>query len=201
MQYPEPIAKLIDSYSKLPGIGAKTASRLAFYTLAMDEEDVKNFSSALSNAKDSITFCEICGNITSKDENLCFICRDESRDRSVVLVLQNPKDVMAMEQTQEYHGLYHVLNGVISPSAGTGPEDINLPALIRRLSKDDEIKEVIVGTNANTDGEATAMYIARLVKPANIKVTRLASGLAVGSDIDYADQLTLIKSIEGRNEL
>lgn len=201
MQYPEPIAKLIDSYSKLPGVGAKTASRLAFYTLTMDPEDVKNFAESLSTVKDSITFCEICGNITSKDENPCAICMDSSRDRSTVLVLQNPKDVMVMEQTQEYHGLYHVLNGVISPSAGTGPEDINLPALIRRLSKDDEIKEVIVGTNANTDGEATAMYIARLVKPANIKVTRLASGLAVGSDIDYADQLTLIKSIEGRNEL
>ncbi|MBS9335201.1 recombination mediator RecR [Fructobacillus sp. M1-13] len=201
MQYPEPIAKLIDSYSKLPGIGAKTASRLAFYTLSMDQEDVQNFSKALSSAKESITFCEICGNITSRDENPCSICTDPSRDRSTVLVLQNPKDVMAMEQTQEYHGLYHVLNGVISPAAGTGPEDINLPSLIRRLSKDDEIKEVIVGTNANTDGEATAMYIARLVKPANIKVTRLASGLAVGSDIDYADQLTLIKSIEGRNEL
>lgn len=201
MQYPEPIAKLIDSYSKLPGIGAKTASRLAFFTLNMDQEDVLNFAKALDEVKDSITFCDICGNITSKDENPCAICTDPSRDRSTVLVLQNPKDVMAMEQTQEYRGLYHVLNGVISPSAGTGPEDINLPSLIRRLSKDDEIKEVIVGTNANTDGEATAMYIARLVKPANIKVTRLASGLAVGSDIDYADQLTLIKSIEGRNEL
>lgn len=201
MQYPEPIAKLIDSYSKLPGIGAKTASRLAFYTLGMDDDDVKAFASALSTAKEAITFCDICGNITTKDENPCAICSDPSRDQSTVLVLQNPKDVMAMEQTGEYHGLYHVLNGVISPSAGTGPEDINLPSLIKRLSKDEEIQEVIVGTNANTDGEATAMYLARLLKPANIKVTRLATGLAVGADIDYADQLTLIKSIEGRNEL
>ncbi|MDF7637195.1 recombination mediator RecR [Leuconostocaceae bacterium ESL0958] len=201
MQYPEPIARLIDSYAKLPGIGAKTATRLAFFTLDMDSEDVQGFSKALATVKDEITFCSICGNITSTDEDPCSICSDPSRDQDTVLVLQNPKDVMAMEQTREYHGLYHVLNGLISPSAGTGPDDINLPSLIQRLAQHENIREVIVGTSASTDGEATAMYIARLLKPANIKVTRLAHGLAVGSDIDYADQLTLIKSIEGRNEL
>lgn len=201
MQYPEPIARLIDSYTKLPGIGPKTATRLAFYTLGMEEADVIAFAKSLQAVKADIAFCEICGNITSKDVNPCVICQDKSRDQSTVLVVQNSRDVMAMENTREYHGLYHVLNGVISPSAGTGPEDINLPSLIRRLSSNDQIQEVIVGTNANADGEATAMYIARLLKPANIKVTRLAHGLAVGSDIDYADQLTLIKAVEGRNEL
>lgn len=201
MQYPEPIAKLMDSYTKLPGIGPKTATRLAFYTLGMDTDDVTNFAKALTAVKEDITFCEICGNITEKDVNPCVICRDGSRDQTTILVVQNSRDVMAMENTHEYHGLYHVLNGVISPSSGTGPDDINLPSLIRRLSENDQIQEVIVGTNANADGEATAMYIARLLKPANIKVTRLAHGLAVGSDIDYADQLTLIKAVEGRNEL
>ncbi|CAK8054385.1 recombination mediator RecR [Eupransor demetentiae] len=201
MQYPEPIAKLIDSYQKLPGIGAKTATRLALFTLGMDDKVVRSFADSLISAKEDITFCEICGNLTSKDENPCVICRDPSRDQKTVLVVQNARDVMAMENTREYHGLYHVLHGLISPSAGTGPEDINLPSLIRRLSSHPEIKEVIVGTNANADGEATAMYIARLLKPAHIKVTRLAHGLAVGSDIDYADQLTLIKAVEGRNEI
>ncbi|MDF7627139.1 recombination mediator RecR [Leuconostocaceae bacterium ESL0723] len=201
MQYPEPIARLIDSYAKLPGIGAKTASRLAFYTLGMGEQDVANFAKALTAAKADITVCEICGNITDRDQNPCVICTDPSRDQSTVFVVQNARDVMAMENTHDYHGLYHVLNGVISPSAGTGPEDINLPSLIRRLSTNDQIKEVIVGTNANADGEATAMYISRLLKPAGIKVTRLAHGLSVGSDIDYADQLTLIRAVEGRTEL
>ncbi|MGO3364881.1 MAG: recombination mediator RecR, partial [Leuconostoc falkenbergense] len=136
-----------------------------------------------------------------KDINPCVICRDESRDQSTVFVVENSRDVMAMENTRDYHGLYHVLNGVISPSAGTGPEDINLPSLIRRLSEHEEIKEVIVGTNANAEGEATAMYLARLLKPAGLTVTRLAHGLAVGSDIDYADELTLIKAVQGRTKL
>lgn len=201
MQYPEPIAKLIDSYAKLPGVGVKTATRLAFYTLGMSEADVTDFSKSLLSAKNDLTFCSVCGNITEKDINLCVICRDESRDQSTVFVVENSRDVMAMENTRDYHGLYHVLNGVISPSAGTGPEDINLPSLIRRLSEHEEIKEVIVGTNANAEGEATAMYLARLLKPAGLTVTRLAHGLAVGSDIDYADELTLIKAVQGRTKL
>ncbi|MDI6553046.1 recombination mediator RecR [Leuconostoc falkenbergense] len=201
MQYPEPIAKLIDSYAKLPGVGVKTATRLAFYTLGMSESDVTDFSNSLLSAKNDLTFCTVCGNITEKDINPCVICRDESRDQSTVFVVENSRDVMAMENTRDYHGLYHVLNGVISPSAGTGPEDINLPSLIRRLSEHEEIKEVIVGTNANAEGEATAMYLARLLKPAGLTVTRLAHGLAVGSDIDYADELTLIKAVQGRTKL
>ncbi|CCJ66432.1 MULTISPECIES: recombination mediator RecR [Leuconostoc] len=201
MQYPEPIAKLIDSYAKLPGVGVKTATRLAFYTLGMSESDVTDFSKSLLSAKNDLTFCTVCGNITEKDINPCVICRDESRDQSTVFVVENSRDVMAMENTRDYHGLYHVLNGVISPSAGTGPEDINLPSLIRRLSEHEEIKEVIVGTNANAEGEATAMYLARLLKPAGLTVTRLAHGLAVGSDIDYADELTLIKAVQGRTKL
>ncbi|WLC58703.1 recombination mediator RecR [Leuconostoc carnosum] len=201
MDYPEPIAKLIDNYTKLPGIGVKTATRLAFYTLGMDETDVFDFSKALTSAKQDLTFCEICGNITEKNVNPCMICQDDSRDQSTIFVVENSRDVMAMENTRDYHGLYHVLNGIISPSAGTGPEDINLPSLIRRLSEHQEINEVIVGTNVNAEGEATAMYLARLLKPAGLKVTRLAHGLAVGSDIDYADQLTLIKAVQGRTEL
>lgn len=201
MEYPEPIAKLIDSYTKLPGIGSKTATRLAFYTLGMNEDDVVDFSKSLLSAKNDLTFCSICGNITENTMNPCVICQDTSRDQSTVFVVENSRDVMAMENTRDYHGLYHVLNGVISPLAGTGPEDINLPSLIRRLSQHQEIDEVIVGTNVNAEGEATAMYLARLLKPAGIKVTRLAHGLAVGSDIDYADQLTLIKAVQGRTEL
>ncbi|MCT4390572.1 recombination mediator RecR [Leuconostoc falkenbergense] len=201
MQYPEPIAKLIDSYAKLPGVGVKTATRLAFYTLGMSVSDVTDFSKSLLSAKNDLTFCTVCGNITEKGINPCVICRDESRDQSTVFVVENSRDVMAMENTRDYHGLYHVLNGVISPSAGTGPEDINLPSLIRRLSEHEEIKEVIVGTNANAEGEATAMYLARLLKPAGLTVTRLAHGLAVGSDIDYADELTLIKAVQGRTKL
>lgn len=201
MQYPEPIAKLIDNYTKLPGIGPKTATRLAFYTLGMDNEDVESFSNSLISAKKDLTFCDTCGMITEKGMNPCIICRDKSRNQGTVFVVENSRDVMAMENTRDYHGLYHVLNGVISPSAGTGPEDINLPSLVRRLSEHEEIKEVIVGTNANAEGEATAMYLARLLKPAGIKVTRLAHGLSVGSDIDYADELTLIKAVQGRTEL
>jgi recombination protein RecR len=201
MQYPEPIARLIDSYTKLPGIGPKTATRLAFYTLGMAGEDVENFAQSLHSAKADLAFCDVCGLITEKTVNPCVICQDSSRDQSTVFVVENSRDVMAMENTRDFHGLYHVLNGVISPSAGTGPDDINLPSLITRLQQHAEITEVIVGTNANAEGEATAMYLARLLKPAGIKVTRLAHGLAVGSDIDYADELTLIKAVQGRTEL
>jgi recombination protein RecR len=198
MQYPEPIAKLIESFTKLPGIGQKTATRLAFYTIDMKEEDVNAFAKSLLSAKRDLHFCSICGNLTEDDP--CEICKDKSRDRSMILVVEEPKDVMAMEKMREYHGLYHVLHGVLSPMEGTGPEDINIASLIKRLH-DDEVKEVIIATNANTEGEATAMYLSRLIKPAGIKVTRLAHGLAVGSDIEYADEVTLLKAVEGRREL
>lgn len=199
MQYPEPLAKLIESYAKLPGIGNKTATRLAFYTLSMSDDDVTNFAQSLLSAKRDLHYCSICGNITEEDP--CSICQDKSRDRSQILVVEDTQDVMAMERMQEYHGLYHVLHGVISPVDGTGPDDINLASLVKRLQQHKEVKEVIVATNASSDGEVTAQYLAKLIKPAGIKVTRLAHGLSVGSDIDYADKMTLYRAVEGRTEM
>ncbi|MGT2783979.1 recombination mediator RecR [Streptococcus merionis] len=198
MLYPTPIAKLIDSYSKLPGIGIKTATRLAFYTIGMSDEDVNTFAKNLLSAKRELTYCSKCGNLT--DEDPCAICEDETRDRSTILVVEDSRDVSAMENIQEYRGLYHVLQGLISPMNGIGPDDINLKSLISRLM-DSEVTEVIVATNATADGEATAMYISRVLKPAGIKVTRLARGLAVGADIEYADELTLLRAIQNRTEL
>lgn len=198
MQYPAPIAKLMNSFTKLPGIGAKTAARLAFYVLSMNEADVTEFAQGLINVKRDLTYCGVCGNITDTDP--CVICQDEQRDRSQVIVVEDPRDVASLERMQEYHGLYHVLHGVLSPMEGTGPEDLNITQLIKRL-QDDTIQEVIIATNATAEGEATAMYLSRLLKPAGIKVTRLAHGLAVGSDIEYADEMTLYRAIEGRREI
>ncbi len=198
MLYPTSIAKLIDSFTKLPGIGIKTATRLAFYTIGMSDEDVNEFAKNLLAAKRELTYCSVCGNLT--DEDLCQICNDQTRDCSVILVVEDSKDVSAMEKIQEYHGLYHVLHGLISPMNGVGPDDINLKSLITRLM-DSEVSEVIIATNATADGEATSMYISRVLKPAGIKVTRLARGLAVGSDIEYADEVTLLRAIENRTEL
>lgn len=198
MLYPAPIAKLIDSFTKLPGIGIKTATRLAFYTIGMSDEDVNKFAKNLLSAKRELTYCSVCGNLT--DDDPCSICTDKTRKRSVILVVEDSKDVSAMEKIQEYHGLYHVLHGLISPMNGVGPDDINLKSLITRLM-DSEVSEVIIATNATADGEATAMYISRVLKPAGIKVTRLARGLAVGSDIEYADEVTLLRAIENRTEL
>ncbi len=199
MQYPEPIAKLIDSYMKLPGIGSKTATRLAFYTVDMDKTDVEEFSKALISTQKDLQYCSICGNITENDP--CDICSDPSRDQSQILVVEQPKDVMVMEKMQQYHGLYHVLHGVLSPIEGKGPEDLNISSLIKRLQKNEKVKEVIIATNATPEGEATAMYLAKLIKPAGIKVTRLAHGLSVGADIEYADEMTLSKAVEGRTEM
>lgn len=198
MQYPEPIARLMDSYMKLPGIGAKTAARLAFFSLEMPEEDVMNFANALISCKRDLTQCSICGNITAEDP--CEICSDTTRDRSKILVVEDSRDIMSMERMREYKGLYHVLHGVLSPMQGTGPDDINIASLIKRL-QDPVVEEVIIATNATAEGEATAMYLSRLIKPAGITVTRLAHGLAVGSDIEYADEMTLFKAIEGRREM
>lgn len=199
MFYPEPISKLIDSYMKLPGIGNKTAARLAFYTIEMPDQEVTDFAKALISVKRDLSFCSICGNITDQDP--CEICSDESRDKSTILVVESSQDVVAMEKMREYHGHYHILQGVLSPMDGTGPEDINIPTLIKRLQEDEEIGEVIIATNATSEGEATAMYLSRLIKPSGIKVTRLAHGLSAGSDIEYADEVTLLKAIEGRQEI
>ena len=197
MHYPEPIARLMDSFMKLPGIGAKTAARLAFFCMDMREEDVLNFANSLISCKRDLRMCSVCGNVTQEDP--CEICADTTRDRTKILVVEDARDVMSMERMKEYKGLYHVLHGVLSPMEGTGPDDINITSLITRL-QDPEIQEVIIATNATAEGEATAMYLSRLIKPAGIKVTRLAHGLAVGSDIEYADEMTLFRAIEGRRE-
>ncbi|EUJ21718.1 recombination protein RecR [Listeria grandensis] len=198
MHYPEPITKLMDSFMKLPGIGPKTAARLAFFTLDMKEEDVLDFAKALVDAKRNLSFCSVCGHITDKDP--CYICADMSRDRSIICVVQEAKDVIAMEKMRDFRGLYHVLHGTISPMDGIGPEDINIPDLLKRL-QDDTIQEVVLATNPNVEGEATAMYISRLLKPSGIKVTRIAHGLPVGGDLEYADEVTLSKALEGRREI
>ena len=198
MYYPEPIARLIESFSKLPGIGQKTATRLAFYTIGMEDQDVNEFAKNLLSAKRDLSFCSICVNLTESDP--CAICTDPTRDRTTILVVEESKDVLAMEKIREYRGLYHVLHGTISPMNGISPDEINVKTLITRLM-DSEVKEVIIATNATSDGEATAMYLARMIKPAGIKVTRLARGLAVGSDIEYADEITLSKAVENRLEI
>ena len=198
MQYPEPIAHLIDSFSKLPGIGRKTAARLAFYILDMPEVEVLQFANALIDAKRELQYCSICGNITQHDP--CDICTDETRNDEQILVVEQVRDVVSLERMHEYHGKYHVLHGVLSPMEGTGPEDLNIPSLLSRL-QDEKIKEVIIATNATAEGEATATYLSRLIKPAGIKVSRIAYGLSVGSDIEYADEMTLMRALEGRREI
>ncbi|MDQ0158423.1 recombination mediator RecR [Alkalibacillus sp. S2W] len=198
MYYPEPITKLIDSFTKLPGIGPKTAARLAFFVLEMEEDDVLDFAKSLVNAKRELTHCSTCGHITDQDP--CSICSDESRDGSVICVVQDPKDVIAMEKMKDFQGKYHVLHGTISPMEGIGPEDINVSTLIERL-KDEQVEELILATNPNVEGEATAMYISRLVKPSGIRLSRIAHGLPVGGDLEYADEVTLSKALEGRRDL
>jgi recombination protein RecR len=198
LYYPEPIAKLIDSFSRLPGIGPKTAARLAFHVLRMSEDDVVSFAKALVGVKRNLHYCSICCNITDVDP--CRICQDKTRDPSVICVVQEPKDLVAMERTKEYDGQYHVLQGAISPMDGIGPDEIRIAELLKRLT-DDRVKEMILATNPNIEGEATAMYLSRLVKPFGIKVTRIAHGLPVGGDLEYADEVTLSKALEGRREL
>ena len=198
-QYPRSLNKLINELGKLPGIGGKTAQRLAFHILSLTDREAESLAEAIVEAKNSLHYCSVCGNLTDKE--VCRICDDASRDRSTVCVVETPQDVMAMERIREYRGTYHVLHGAISPAEGIGPADINLKSLIERLQSSDEVKEVIIATNPNIEGEATAMYIARLIKPAGIKVTRIAHGIPVGGDLEYADEVTLLKAIEGRREL
>lgn len=196
--YPVPVSKLIEEFERLPGIGSKTAQRLAFHVLSMNRERVYALSDAIRNAKDKVTYCSDCYNIT--DSELCPICSSPKRDRSVICVVGEPRDVAALERTKEYKGLYHVLHGLISPMEGIGPEDIRLKELVTRVGKED-VREIIVATNPTIEGEATAMYISKLLKPAGIKVTRIAHGIPVGGDLEYADEVTLARAIYGRREL
>ena len=198
-QYPRPLNKLINELSKLPGIGGKTAQRLAFHILNLTDNEAASLADAIVSAKRSLHYCSVCGNLTDQDP--CLICADTNRDPSVICVVETPQDVMAMERIREYNGLYHVLHGAISPVEGIGPNDINLKTLITRLQSDDRVKEIIIATNPNIEGEATAMYISRLIKPSGIRVTRIAHGIPVGGDLEYADEVTLLKAIEGRREL
>ena len=198
-QYPRSLNKLINELGKLPGIGGKTAQRLAFHVLSLTDREAEVLAESIVEAKRSLHYCSVCGNLTDKD--VCGICSDSSRDRSVICVVETPQDVMAMERIREFKGTYHVLHGAISPAEGIGPADINLKSLIERLQGDSDVEEVIIATNPNIEGEATAMYIARLLKPAGIKVTRIAHGIPVGGDLEYADEVTLLKAVEGRREL
>lgn len=193
-----PVEKLIEELSKLPGIGRKTAQRLAFHVLHIREDDAVNLAEAIIQAKRKTRYCSICANITDIDP--CYICQGGKRDKSTICVVEDPRDVAAMERTREYHGLYHVLHGAISPMEGIGPEDIKIKELILRL-QGDEVKEIILATNPNIEGEATSMYISKLVKPLGIKVTRIAHGIPVGGDLEYADEVTLSKALEGRRQL
>ena len=197
-QYAKPLNRLINELSKLPGIGGKTAQRLAFHILSMDKSQVEALAGSMTDAKEQMKYCSVCGNLTDQDP--CSICSDESRDKSIICVVENPRDVMAMEKIREYNGLYHVLHGVISPMDGIGPEEINLKSLIVRL-RDNDVNELVIATNPNIEGEATAMYIARLIKPSGIQVTRIAHGIPVGGDLEYTDEITLLKAMEGRKEL
>lgn len=196
--YSETVTKLINQFEKLPGIGYKTAVRLAFYILEAPREDTEEMAKVLIEAKDKVKFCSKCYNLTENDP--CDICQNPKRDDSIICVVENVKDVIAMEKTHEYRGYYHVLHGSISPMNNISAGDIKIKELLQRLS-DDKIKEVILATNPTVEGEATAMYISRLIKPLGISVTRIAHGIPVGGDLEYTDEITLIKALEGRREM
>ena len=190
--------KLIEQFARLPSVGRKSAQRLAFHILEMSDADAERFTQTILNARESIHRCEICCNLT--DGEICSVCTSPSRDKSVICVVEDPRDVIAIERTHEYNGLYHVLHGAISPMNDISPEDICIKELLKRLS-DENVKEIIMATNPTVEGEATAMYISRIIKPLGINVSRLAYGVPVGADLEYADEFTLIRAIEGRNEL
>ena len=195
--YPKAIAELVEEFEKLPGIGHKTAGRLAFHVLNSTAEDAQNFANAILNAKSKTKFCSICNNMSEDD--ICQICQNSKRDKTTICVVADVKDLIAMEKTHEFNGAYHILQGVISPINGIGPDDIKIKELLTRLN--DETKEVILATNPNVEGEATAMYISKLIKPLGIKVTRIAHGIPVGGDLEYTDEVTLTMAIDGRREI
>ena len=196
--YALPIANLIDQFSKLPGIGRKTAQRLAFYVLEMEELEADKLSHAITNAKASIRLCSICCNLTEDDP--CNLCASDKRDKSIICVVEGAKDVIAMERSRDYKGEYHILHGVISPMDNVGPNDIKLKELLNRL-KDDVVKEIVIATNPTVEGEATALYISRIIKPLGVKVTRIAHGIPVGGDLEYFDEVTLSRAMENRREI
>ena len=193
-----PLEELIDQFARLPSIGRKSAQRLAFHVLSMKQEDAERFINSINTARTAIHRCSVCCHLT--DREVCSICDNPARDKSVICVVENPKDVNAIEKTHEYNGLYHVLHGAISPLNDIGIEDICAKELINRLN-DDDIKEIIMATNTTVEGEATAMYLSRLIKPIGVKVSRLAYGVPVGADLEFADEVTIVKAIEGRNDL
>ncbi|MEJ2211921.1 MAG: recombination mediator RecR [Anaerolineae bacterium] len=195
---PEPVTRLIEAFAQLPGIGPKTASRLTFYLLRRPLEQTQALAEALVDLKQRIVFCRECFNIT--EQNPCAICSDEKRDRSVLCVVEEALDVLAIERTGEYRGLYHVLHGAISPVEGIGPDELRINELMARLKRE-PVREVLLATNPNLEGEATAMYLARLIQPLGLRVTRLARGLPVGGDLEYADAVTLSRALEGRQEM
>ncbi len=193
-----PLSKLIEQFERLPGIGSKTAQRLAYFVLNMPKEQAQEFSTAILDAHEKIRYCEVCCNFSEGE--LCPVCKSTTRDKSVICVVETPRDAIALENTHEYDGVYHVLHGAISPLNGIGPDQLYIKQLLNRLN-DDTVKEIIMATNPTVEGEATAMYISRLLKPMGIKVTRLAYGIPVGGDLEYADEVTLARALEGRNEL
>lgn len=195
--YALPIANLIDQLSKLPGVGRKTAQRLAYFIINMDKSEVDKLANSIVQAKGEIGLCSVCCNLT--DEDPCHICRDEKRDKSIICVVEGAKDILAMERSRDFKGYYHVLHGVISPMDNIGPSEIKIKELLNRLNED--VKEVIVATNPTVEGEATALYLARLIKPLDIKVSRIAHGIPVGGDLEYFDEITLSKAMENRREL
>lgn len=196
--YGDPITKLIEELASLPGIGGKSAQRLAFYIINMPHERVQTLSLAIQSAKDNVKYCSVCCNLT--DEDPCPICNNLNRNSNMIMVVEDPRDMAAYEKTKEFNGVYHVLHGAISPMTGVGPDDIRIKELLKRMEST-EIEEVILATNPNVEGEATAMYLSRLLKPLNVKVTRIANGVPVGGDLEYVDEVTLSRALEGRREM
>ena len=196
--FPASLEILIDKFASLPGIGRKSAQRLAFHVLSLPEDEARSFADAITDAKASVHCCRICQNLTEGD--ICAICASDRRDKSTICVVSEPRDVLSIERGHEYNGTYHVLHGVLSPMSHVGPDDIRIKELLKRAAEDD-VEEVIMATNPDTEGEATAMYISRLLKPFQIKVTRLAYGIPVGSNLEFADDATLNRAIEGRTEM
>ena len=196
--FPAALERLTEQFARLPGIGMKSAQRLAFYVLSLPKEDADSFAQAIVDAKNSVRLCPVCQNLT--DQELCGVCADPERDHSLICVVAEPKDVIAMERAREYDGVYHVLHGVISPLNHVGPDDLKIRELLARIAEGG-VEEVIMATNPDTEGEATAMYLSRLLRPMGLRVTRLAYGIPVGSQLEYADEVTLVRALEGRREM